>query len=321
MTETILNFVDNSTLSTVKRCALHAHYRYEMHWTPEDRPIYFDFGSAWHSSENALWIAVCHQHVDQANALSIAYDAFLVKWAELGRDPNPSQTILEEWTPRTPGIAKEMLKNYIAQRYDWLRYKVELLAVEQPFVVPLDPNDHTIFYTGRLDKVIREGGFVKVPEHKTTTDYRVAGDHFSQQFIDSFDPNSQVEGYNHAAKVIYGEEAQGVFIDAALVHKKEHASFRMIPAYASKDRLEQWRQETLFWAQQWLQFKRVGFFPRNTNGCVDQYHKRCAYSNTCRQYGQAIYDLDPPRGMKVEKWEPYDLNVLRKAAEEVLKHG
>ncbi len=318
MNDQSINFIDNSTLSAVKRCPLHAHYRYEMHWSPMDRPIYFDFGTAWHTMQDAVWPAICWDHVSQDEVYQRGCAAFDAKWTELGLDPNPSQAIAEEWAPRTPGIAREMLKNYISVRYDWLRYKIQLLAVEQPFVVPLDPDDPTLFYIGRLDKVLMDGDEVVAGEHKTTTVYRIAGDHFASQWIESFDPNSQIDGYNHGLKMHYRNKVKGVLVDGAMVHKKVHDAFRFIPSYRSTHQLEAWRQETLYWARAWLRFIKTGFMPRNTNGCVNQYHKTCEYISTCRQYNRAIHDLEPPRGMKVEKWEPYDLSILHKAAQEAL---
>ncbi len=318
MTEQALHFLDNSTLSAVKRCALHGHYRYDMDWTPQDRPIYFDFGTAWHKAMDELWKAVCWDHVSSAEAYQIAAAAFDAAWAELGNDPKPNQALAEEWSPRTPGIAREMVHNYIDIRYDWLRYKIKLIGCEVPFVVPLDPDDPTLFYIGRLDKVIEENGEIVAPEHKTTTSYRVSGDHFAPPWISSFDPNSQVDGYNHGLHMTYPGKVKGVLVDGAMVHKTVHDAFRFIPAYRSPHQLEAWRQETLFWARSWLRFKETGFFPRNTNGCVNQYHKVCEYISTCRQYGQAILDLEVPMGMKVERWEPYDLSILHKAATEAL---
>lgn len=320
MTDSNLHFIDNSTLSAVKRCALNAHYRYEMHWTQEARPIYFDFGSAWHSAQDELFRRI-PEGLSRGDAVAAAYNSFVAKWVELGRNPNPNPAEIEETTPRTPGIAREMLTHYVEKRYDWIQYKIKVLAIEEPFVVPLDSNDPTLFYVGRLDKIIEDDSGVWVVEHKTTTDYRVDGDHFSSQFIESFNPNSQVDGYSHAIHMRYGSHARGVLVDAAMVHKKVHDAFRLIPSYRSIANIDAWRQEALFWARSWLRFKELGFFPKNTNNCVDQYRKICPYIGTCRTHGKAIRDLEAPMGMKVEKWEPFDLSILTKAAKEVLQHA
>ena len=50
--------LDNSTLTAYRECPRKAYFRYVKHWrTAGLEPIYFSFGSAWHSGLDALYSA------------------------------------------------------------------------------------------------------------------------------------------------------------------------------------------------------------------------------------------------------------------------
>jgi hypothetical protein len=253
--------------------------------------------------------------------VDLAYYAFCEEWKACGEKDPARLTIedLEDLTPRTPGIAKEMLHAYYKARERIFNSpSFGLVAVEQPFAVPLDPNDPTRQYVGRLDKVFRFDGELRIAEHKTTTAYRKDG-YFRADFLDSFSPNSQVDGYQYAAGPLYSGKLRSIWIDAALVHKTVHDGFKFIPIDRGDSALDQWLWETHHWIDQ-IELNKAALaeeertngtymaaFPRNTSSCFG-----CAFRQPCTALANPAKQVEPPRGFKYEPWSPFSEIALEK---------
>lgn len=234
-----------------------------------------------------------------------AMDADL--WATENADGKPEM--------RNGHTATEMLFNYIETKRPMLSRKdFELLEIEKPFAVPLDPDDPTLIYIGRWDKVFRYQGRIYIGEHKTTSLFKKDGP-FQNQFVDSFSPNSQIDGYLYAASHTYGKELKACWIDAALVHRHEHDGFRFIPIERQFAQIETWLWETQYWISQ-IQANHEAYrglndrsseylpvFPKNTVSCTQ--YGGCPYLDLCKMWSNPEAH-DTPMGYMVEKWEPYD---------------
>jgi len=327
------SFYDNTMISCFRSCPRKYYFRHVKHWEPEGFAPALAFGSAWHSAMDFLWSALSGLANKRSTEeiAKISYAMFLKKWIESG-GPDPDETSVEDLAllgARHPMNALEMLYNYIEERRDFLN-EIELLEVERPFAVPLDPN-RSLFYAGRLDKDFRLDRKVNICEHKTTSLYAKSGG-FRTMFLDSFSPNSQVDGYLHALhmrydalKVKYGKEAGSVWIDAALVHKEHHNIFKFIPIDRQINQLDSWLWETRSWIDQIeadqerledqttnrdIEPNYMSAFPKNTSACQD-YNRNCEYLVPCKAWSNPINKPCPP-DMKVEKWSPFDRLELEK---------
>jgi hypothetical protein len=240
-----------------------------------------------------------------------AYNAFLKGWTGRGLEPIP----LDNYKFRHPMTAKEMLYAYNDQRKGFLRNHCEVLAVEAPFVVPLDPNDDTLWYMGRLDKVIKHGNDILIVDHKTTSSYAASGvtAPFRWNFLESFIPNFQVEGYQFAGRLEYGKNFRGVWIDAALVHRSIHDGFKFIPIEQEISQLDAWlwncrSQIDLIEAYVKQMDDKGGrymaSFPKNDRACFD-YNSPCMFLEPCRMWADPRDQLIPP-GYAKSKWSPFD---------------
>jgi hypothetical protein len=220
---------------------------------------------------------------------------------------------------RTEGTAKEMFVNYIVARGEFLD-EIEVLAVEQSFAVPIDKSAE-IFYVGRLDKVFKRKSRIYVAEHKTTSMYAESGN-FRSTWVNSFSPNSQIDGYTYACNLLY-PDFKAVWVDAALTHKQVHDAFMWIPLERSKQMMELWLWETNYWIKQiikqldWLDFYVQGdpqqvekathmhcFARSSPDSCV-QYNRECIYKDLCTNWGNPE-KYDCPDGFVVDRWEPFD---------------
>lgn len=248
-----------------------------------------------------------------------AMKAFIEYWNNNAKETDVYETI-KDGAPqiRNAQTAMEMLFNYIEDRKNFLK-NIELIEIEQPFAVPLDPSDQGLIYIGRWDKVIREKGQIKGIEHKTTTSYKKNGP-FQNAFMDGFSPNSQIDGYLFALSIRYGKAVSGILVDAALVHKDVHDGIRFIQVQRQFAQIETWLWETRYWINQieanWEVYEKndfsqaeyLGAFPKNTISCTQ--YGGCPYLDLCKAWSNPERYGNPP-GFIEEKWEPFDeLKIL-----------
>jgi hypothetical protein len=238
------------------------------------------------------------------------------KWTELGYTMAPE--VYEAMTPHTPTTATEMLWEYIEARATILQQH-ELIAVEQPFAVPLWPDRGDIWYCGRLDKVTKHNGKMIVWDHKSTGQYRKSG-FFRASFTENFSPDRQIDGYSYAARILYPDSSPDtLWIDAALVHKTVHEGFGIIPVKRHIDQLDGWLWATRQEVERILANEAamaatkesdpcMKAFRQNTDNCFD-FGSACQYLDQCQMWanptGRAL-----PMGMKVEEWSPFDVLQL-----------
>lgn len=322
--------LDNSTLTSYRECPRKSYFRYVKHWRPAGyEPIYLSFGSAWHSGLDALYSAFyearsstgsttatwnrVRQSDEFANVLvEIAMRDFGQTWTEAGwqLEPTPEESI--DYKARTPAKAREMYFYYYKELREHMN-RWHLVATERPFCVPLDLEDHKIFYSGRIDKVIEdELGQLWLLEHKTSTLYsKTAG--FRYDFVQSFSPNSQIEGYmyatlflQHMEELPNDKEFAGVYIDAALVHKTQF-HFKRIPIYYSDLLVAEWLSDVRYWHKAFTLSKEENAFPRSPHSCHSKYGQ-CAYINICRSK-PSIEEIpdEPPEGFIEDEWKPYSV--------------
>lgn len=312
------NNFDNTRLSTFKTCPRKFFIRHVLGWRGDGTASPLAFGGAWHEGMDATWRNA--KSMNQEELTNAAFQAFLIKWEEEGYSANMSLAEMDMLKARTPGTAHEMYYNYINQRWAMLQ-EAEIIAIEQPFAVPL-PGIKDTWYIGRLDKTIHYNGQKIILEHKTTTAYATQGG-FRPDFIESWYSSAQCKGYEFAGNIFY-EEISGVWVDAALVHKKVHDQFRFVPIKHSRPLLIEWINDAKHWAENILKQKelfmdagelRNGNFPRNEESCFGKYGK-CPYLDICRSCDDPSKLSGPPVGYVEDRWEPFDVLKMHKLAED-----
>lgn len=333
-TEMRMKFFDNTRISAYRKCPRMFYFRHVRDWRLKGTAAPLVFGSSWHSAMDVVWRLAKEPMSDMELARS-AHDAFMAKWVEEGFPSMREWDLAKEelFAPRTPGIAMDMLMAYIALRRQQIQ-RLTVLAIERPFAVPLDASNANIMLVGRRDKDVQtEDGHIGSYEHKTTTEYKKDGP-FKSNYIESFSPNSQVDGYTHALHMDYGDAVRGVWVDAALVHKKERG-FKIIPVMRHLNMLDAWLFETTNWINKiledtdsyfskksesgWMGEKFMAAFPKNTDSCI-QFNRPCPYIDLCKAYANPEQVEEPPEGYIVEKWEPFkelDLQKIGLQDEEV----
>lgn len=305
-----LRLYDNTRISDFKRCPRLFMFRHEFGWVTTGTRVPLIFGGAWHAAMEFIWGN--WGSIPKAELAQRAFSAFIEHWCQGGM-PAPSEIDYEmekELSPRTPGRAFEMIIAYLDARLPNAD-DFEVLAIEKPFAVPLDPADDTLFYVGKIDKIVRRRSKIIGIEHKTTTAYKKDG-HFTAGFSGSFSPNSQVDGYIYALHMMFPNQVGGVWIDAALVHKQVEG-FTFIPVERQLKHLDSWLWEVREWIaliehnRQLLSASSreqayLAAFPKNTNSCWD-FFAPCAYLDLCKAWPNPL-GYDTPMGYIVDKWDP-----------------
>ena len=278
------------------------------------------FGSSWHEAMDCVWGAFKEGFNGDTESLAkLAFMTFCEKWEAEGMTPleQMDDFELKQLKARTPMTAYEMIFEYIAQREKFLR-EITILDIEPPFAVPLDPDNPDLWYVGRLDKIWERRGDIYAMEHKTTSLYSTTST-FRSGFVDSFSPNSQIDGYIHAGNMLYGDKFKGVWVDAALVHLKVHDGFKIIPVDRIFKQIDGWLYETHYWIDQidlcHKELEEAGgnfmpTFPKNTNACSD--FGGCPYMNICRGYPNPSEQHEAPAGFIEKPWSPFDVLHLEK---------
>jgi hypothetical protein len=107
----------------------------------------------------------------------------------------------------------------------------------------------------------------------------------------------------------------GVWVDAALVHKKVHDKFRLIPISHSYPLLQEWifdtrewilriQKDTSLWKDGSGNLPR-GAFPKNENSCQGKFGS-CPFLDICRSTSDPTELEETPAGYVREEWKPFE---------------
>ena len=320
-----LKLYDNSRMSDHFLCNRYYYWRHIRHLRAVGKQAALDFGSAWHDAMDVVWRGVHDaSHLDDADLATVAHDAFMQTWTARGH-PDMDEMSEEDarfvYKARNPDTAYFLLLNYIRKRRSFIE-EVKLLEVEQPFAVPVDTEDTETFYVGRVDKRVEWNNRVWFIEHKTTS-WGTAKSGVNGVYIESYSPNSQIDGYLHAGHMLYGDKFKGVLVDIALVLNNHYEHFVFHPVERSINNLDAWLWE-LKREIQLEQLNRrelekiskndpfMASFPKCTKNCI-QFMRPCQFMDICKSIENPQKEPDRvPMGYKVDKWSPFNEIKLEK---------
>ncbi len=307
-------FMDNTKVSAYKSCPRYHFLRHVMHWKGQGVAMPLAFGGSWHAGQDYIWQYTKGRSDEDVVQLAMA--AFKNKWVEEGLPEELDADSARVCGNRTPNTATQMYFHYINERRAMIEGS-ELIAVEQPFAIPMPDLDHT-WYVGRLDKTIRYNGYLVIVEHKTTALYSKESK-FTYDYVEGWSMDSQIKGYQFGASMYYPEDHPQVWVDAALVHKTERAC-KLIPVNHGPSIIKEWLADAHEWVQRIANDTRVfeqhgetipGNFPKNEGHCYGKFGS-CTYLDVCRTTATIHAGDEPPAGYVVEKWEPFETLGLSK---------
>ena len=313
-----LKLYDNTRISDHKMCNRYHYFRHRCYLSGTMPATFHVFGSCWHDSMDVIWKGIKElPNISNEDLRDVAYEAFKERWSKFDLPPadNLDEDTIKRFGARIPDVAFFMIGNYIERRRSFIE-QVELLAVEKPFAVPLFPDDPNTFYVGRRDKDIRWNGRVWAVEHKSTA-WGSVKTGFSPIYLETFSPNSQIDGYLHSLNMEYGKEAKGILVDMALITKTNHEHFMFLPLERSIASLDAWlwrtrreidlidiNDEALDKVDPKSSFMKA--FPQNDKNCI-QFMRPCVYMDICTTIPNPHARPDEtPKGFVKRKWMPFD---------------
>ncbi len=324
-----ITLLDHTRCEAARTCMRKFYYKMERGWNTNNKSSALTFGSSYHAAMDCLWARHTELYQSKASRQAVveaAYEAFVKEWMEQGfngpDDLGPDE--IDQLLPRTPGTALEMLHEYPDAREHLFRDpSFKLIAVEQPFIVPIDPDNDKTWYCGRFDKLFEYRGEIIVGEHKTTATYsgtKKTKYHLKSNYIDSWSLHSQIFGYCYALRQLHGDKSGGVWIDAALVHREVHDVFRFIPINVKDVVLDAWLWnlhtviDTIL-ANRAVVAEREGgpylaAYPHNFHSCTD-FGGICEYADICRSVNNPAQLTEPPSGYVYDPWNPFSILNLQ----------
>ncbi len=307
-----ITFYDNSRLSEFKTCPRKYYFRYILQLVPDRIALALDFGSAWHNGMDALYLTWEKSGGNEEETIQMAWNGFLEEWESRGHPRKIPINMESMYLPRTPGVARELQVNYLKRWMSFLN-EIEIIVVELPFAIPLDPDKPNLFYVGRIDKVARYAKKVIGIEHKTSTMFSKA-DGIQTNVTDLYHNDSQIDGYNYFLWKKYREEFAATYVDLALVHKTHDDIFKHVRVNKDNQSTKVWLSDALYWTEKVDQAIDEDRWPKNAPGGCRTVFGRCNYFSICPYYDANKINLDEvPTGYKREKWEPFSFDELAAA--------
>jgi len=183
----------------------------------------------------------------------------------------------------------------------------EVLYTEIAGTVPLTEDRKLHFRQDAICKGKHTYGYFSL-EHKTT------GSSISRSWTQQWPLKTQVGCYTHVLYCLFpSEEVYGVRINGAGFLKTKF-SFERIPIAKTKNSMQVWLWNTLFWLDQ-IQWNMellneckesdevMMAFPMNTESCSKYFG--CPYHDFCLAWHNPLKNCDEvPMGMKQEYWDP-----------------
>lgn len=290
--------IDNSSLELFVSCPRKTMFQHILGWRAPGRSALV-YGDAIHRALEARYKSQLTDHFGLCELMNTEVDKAFT-----------SPVGIDEW--RTPSQAKETCRRYLleyaAEDLD-IVHKDNIPFVEVPFSqylgkleiggddirIPdnVDPHNFVkrifgkparpniqnihVFWTGKIDLVLRRDSQIFVMDHKTTS---VLGESFWKQF----DLSMPQQGYCWATSKILGEQITGTIINAIVGRRPTktgtalefHRRTYVYPSW----QLEDWPQNCIKIVRSFIEQLLYGDFPGHYKDCVNMYGV-CPFHAVC----------------------------------------
>lgn len=318
---------DHSALSQAHRCKRKYFLRIVLGFVERVSPQYFGFGSCYHKFREILekqyqgsapyeptdavgvklrlqdWVTVRNTEFFHLRLFSVALQAARDLWKKKKmRDPPPD----DKWSFLTE---KRLIESCATAFKHWQREKVqgrvEVIAVEQNFVVPL-PNGTKV--AGKADQIVRWNGKLWGRDFKTSS--KEQGAYFTR----TLDPNDQFTRYTwaeselsgahfHADGKIDGNPINGQIIEVlynAKPTKKEQKgpSIHTHLATRSATQLAAFVKEQIFYDKILTLMRDEDVYPMEPAAC-----SFCEFHSVCKIGGERAMMAKLEAEFRVEPWD------------------
>ena len=261
-------FWDSTMLGTYKECAKRFYYQHILGFQPRRLSVHLEFGRLYHASleryEHARARGLSHQDSTEA----MVHWALSASWNMIEDETNPEKT------------RATLLRSIVWKVEDQKTSPLETVilsngkpAIELSFrFAAFEVAGEVIQLTGHLDKVATFQGTPWVIDHKTTKGA------LSSAYFRQFSPNNQMSLYTVAGKVILGQPASGVIVQAAQV-LVNGTRFAMHQVTRSQGVLNEWMEDAQYWVTLAHHSALTNHWPMNDKSCGN--YGGCPFQAVC----------------------------------------
>lgn len=333
--------IDNSTLDLYNACAREGEYGHiENYVSANDKPA-LNFGAAAHEGWKARYKMLDHKaihNIEQTTYEIIDKDGTaqqlcgtpeVIQNEVITHHFNDHPQPLDEF--RSPSLCLELMARYNECYGDepWeiiTNPKTGKKCVEQSVMVFLGTLWHKdrniesprygeyaidLYYTGRIDLIIRDSSGVWILDHKTTFQ-------FGSSFTASMSMSAQFLGYAWAYQQIFGTLPIGYIINAVRVRRPTQKAllaedyfrpsgpdpdFARIPFYINPDNVAEWKENTLALVRTILYHHSQGFFPMNRTQCQRKWGP-CQFFEVCNCAREVRSEILKSQAFMQNEWSP-----------------
>jgi hypothetical protein len=282
--------LDMSQYDTFLLCAQRYDYRYNWNLTPPIKKSQLDRGTLVHVG--------CEVYYQALSEGAIYSDAVTAALSEIRKGGVVNSDLEPEEVSRIMDVMEEYFDYWRTEDQN-----LQIVAVESPFIKEIFADDDlTINLAGKIDLVVNEKGYTKLPyDHKS--------------YDRDFEVLRMTNQFRCYAWVL---ESNYLVVDRIGFQKTLKPFEKFKRPKLSYDPLvfEQWKRNVIANIFKYLDCVAEGYWPMNETSC-DKYHRRCEYYEVCDSSGEQakVFKLNA----NFKKIEPWDVTKVLRRATEVLK--
>ena len=269
-------FIDNSFLDRLCSCPRATEYSYLYKRRAADSASPLNFGGAIHH-------ALAYRYVHCPDLVTPTDETAQLKLLENWFQEKPNPVEDHRQLDLASMLIRGYNKKYFGEEFSMLTLN-DKPAVELPFAAPLyfsDRHKIQIMYCGKIDLVVRADEQLFIVDHKTTS---IMGDGFFKYHS----VNPQMFGYLWGAETLLKTIFAGFIINGIRVPRPtvknglevKDADFGRLKVYIHEGQLPEWRYNTIFLIEEFLENYQKGFMPQKKSWCVHKYGT-CDYFDVC----------------------------------------
>lgn len=300
-------FFDNSSMEDFITCARKAQYHNAFKRKPAgSNPALFFGGVAHEAMEirnrhmlepNPGWESQQHRLIiDRFEKFPLPID----EW----RTPDNLVTLINAYNKQYPVDSEpyEIVPGTIEMPFSvsighaMLNREVELRPGEKMFVGKVN-----LYWTGRIDTIIKVDGSKMVRDYKTAS---VMG----PSFFADFDLSAQMHGYVWAARQL-GHDVAGLYLDV-LGNRKPTKTGKAIELlrqryYYDDEAVEEWKMDTFTSLTDFIEHLLRGYFPKGQKWCHGRFGE-CEFWEVCKMKPSMRNNAIFGESFEDDTWSPLD---------------
>lgn len=291
--------IDNSALSSFKKCPLDWYYSSIMQVTRKGGNVHLHFGGAYAAGLEAGRKAYYDTMLSAEDSVIRALHTATLYWGHFEPPPESAKTY-----DRLIYALCEYFEQYPLDIEPFAPYRLatDKSAVEFTFAIPFPDLLHPdtgqpILYGGRFDMLCQRDGALFVEDDKTASQ-------LGAQWTRNWLLDSQFTGYCWAARE-YGYPVAGAIIRGLSILKTGFGHAQSI-VYRPDWQIERWLQATRHTIRLMIEYHRQGFYPPVLDKHSCNSYGGCGYHQLC--------ESPNPQSWIAMNYEPRVWNPLAKGA-------